>query len=287
MTSAEDPGRQAGDTSAHIQQGDPPPSAITPASTEPSPVSAGELKDVEESLMSDDYTDPRQKAMLNNLERRQREKELLHLLADRGFQGTMWDIFADDLAAYGIPVLMAWTRTHKIATLSAAKGRPLSALPSDWTVEDRSGLTMLTVAKAVSVFRDRVLVPGRWDPERGATLKTFFMGAVIQQFPNFYNGWLRERRRLMGVPGLVPLEEQPLALQMAADRPGVDPALTATNRHLLLQVLADMPEDLRIAALLLLEDKPVKDAGAAIGKSGDALTEQLRRYRNGRGKRFQ
>lgn len=280
MRGAEDPGRQAGESSAHIQQGDPPPSG------EPSPVTESDLADAEESLIADDYADARQKAMSSNLERRQREAEFLQLLADRGFRGTMWDTFADELAAYGMPVLMAWTRTHQIAKLCAEKGRPIPALPSDWTSEDRADLAAITVAKAIIVFRDGVLAAGRWDPERGATLKTFFMGAVIQQFPNFYNGWCRERRRLLAAPGPLPLEEMPSALQTAADRPGVDPARTATDRRYLLQVLTDMPEDLRIASVLLLEGVSVKDAAAAVGKSGDALSEQLRRYRNGRGRRF-
>ncbi|WP_344281324.1 hypothetical protein [Actinomadura napierensis] len=244
------------------------------------------LAGIEASLVSEDYTDPRQRAMVNNLERRQRESEFLQLLAARGFQGTMWDTLADELAAYGIPVLMSMIRTHKVSKLCADKGRPIPPLPSDWTFEDRSDLTALTVAKAIKVFRERVLAKGRWDSERGATLKTFFIGAVIQQFPNLFNGWCRERRRLLAVPGLLPLEEMPSVLQRAADQPCADPARTVAGRQHLLQVLTDMPADLRIASLLLLEGHPVKEAAAAIGKSGDALSEQMRRYRNGRGSRL-
>jgi DNA-directed RNA polymerase specialized sigma24 family protein len=47
-----------------------------------------------------------------------------------------------------------------------------------------------TVQESVVKFRDRVLKRNRWNPAKGATLKTFFIGFCLFIFPNFYRSWL-------------------------------------------------------------------------------------------------
>lgn len=293
MTDVEDPGRYAGDSSAHLQSGDPPPpfsvrftnsAAVTPAAQSTEPVAEQDLVEVETGLCAEDFATPQQQVMAHNLTQRQNDQRFLKLLADADFTGPRWEYFANELAAYAIPVMMAWTRTRKIASLCQAKGRPLRAIPDDWPAEDRLGLTTLTVAKAINVFRDNVLRRERWDPTRGATLKTFFMGAVIQQFPNSYNSWYDEQLRTLTRPGLRALEDTSAISALQDTRPGSDPADTAINRIHLLEVLREMPEDLAIASLLRLDGYKLKDAAAAIGKTEDALSEQYRRFRNGRGR---
>jgi DNA-directed RNA polymerase specialized sigma24 family protein len=59
------------------------------------------------------------------------------------------------------------------------------------------------VGFAVVAFRDRVLKPGRWSQQGGATLKTYFVGQVLIQFVPVFKAWLRTGRRE------VPVEEMP------------------------------------------------------------------------------
>ncbi len=47
------------------------------------------------------------------------------------------------------------------------------------------------VARAVDPFRMKVLLSGRWDPGRGAALKTFFVGQCLIQFVEVAKGWVR------------------------------------------------------------------------------------------------
>ena len=108
------------------------------------------------------------------------------------------------------------------------------------------------------------------------------MGSVVQQFPNYYNSWYDERLRNLAQPARWSLEGSPDLTVTKPSQLFSDPARTAIDRHYLSQVLRDMPEDLRTACLLLYQGYSIKDA-AAIGKTGDALSEQLRRYRHGRG----
>lgn len=304
MTGVEDPGRRAGESSARGEQEDPPRppssgSALMPASdatlagsqrissTGPAdPVSEEDLVEAEAELCADDFVDPRRQAMTENLMQRKYDHRLLQMLAADDFTGAKWEYFAIQLARYGIPVLMSWTRTGKIAKLCADRGRPIRPLPGDWTAEDRVGLTHLTIGKAINVFRDRVLRPAVWEPNRGATVKSFFMGSVIQQFPNHYNSWYDEGLRDLARPGWWALEDNPALATLKADQPWCDPARTVEARVYLTEVLEDMPEDLRVACLLLYRGYSVKEAAAAIGKTGDALSEQMRRYRQGRGRRM-
>ncbi len=56
------------------------------------------------------------------------------------------------------------------------------------------------VTVALAPFRDEVLLPGLWDPAKGASLTTYFVGQCILRFPNVYRSWLAhlEEYRLHG-----------------------------------------------------------------------------------------
>jgi DNA-directed RNA polymerase specialized sigma24 family protein len=43
-------------------------------------------------------------------------------------------------------------------------------------------------------FEQHILRKNMWDPHRGATLRTFFIGACVRLFTNEYNRWVRENR---------------------------------------------------------------------------------------------
>jgi hypothetical protein len=285
----EDPGRRDEESSEHAGQEDsllksPRRPAAPQGRAEPVPEE--QLAEVEADLCPEDFVSQRELAMANNLMQRRRDNQLLQMLAAADFIGTRWEYFANELAAYGIPVLMSWIRTREIAKLCADRGRPIRPLPTDWLVGERLDLTTLTIARAINVFRDKVLRPGLWDPACGATIKSFFMGSVIQQFPNYYNSWYDERLRNLEQPARWSFEDSPDLSLTEPSKSFRDPAGMAINRHYLSQVLGDMPEDLRTACLLLYQGYSIKDAAAAIGKTGDALSEQLRRYRRGRGGRM-
>lgn len=285
----EDPGRRDEGSSERAGKEDSPPKSprqpVTPdGRTEPVPEE--QLAEAEAELCPEDFVSQRELAMANNLMQRQRDSQLLQMLAAADFTGTRWEYFANELAAYGVPVLMSWIRTREIAKLCAEWGRPIRPLPTDWLADERLDLTTITIARAINVFRDKVLRPGLWDPACGATIKSFFMGSVIQQFPNYYNSWYDERLRNLAQPARWSFEDSPDLTLTRSSQPFSDPADVAIDRHYLSQVLGDMPEDLRTACLLLYQGYSIKDAAAAIGKTGDALSEQLRRFRRGRGGRM-
>ena len=118
-------------------------------------------------------------------------------LSVEGFEGRAWREVSGALIDYGFQVMRAWIVTGQIFSKMAAKGRKVPDPPGRGIPrEDALVLAQDTVADAIVDFRDRVLKRGLWDPSKGASLTTFFIGnCLIYQFPNLYRNWRREYLR--------------------------------------------------------------------------------------------
>jgi hypothetical protein len=241
------------------------------------PVSDEALVKVESVLCPEDYTDSRQRALVENVVQREQEDALIKDFRGRGFTGPSYEFFEMELAAYGSAVLMAWMRRAEIYNQCRDKKRPISGpLPQDY--DDRVGLAGLVVATALDRFRD-VLRDGTWDPGRGATLKTYFVGACVLAFSNVWDRWHREERRRVGELMHDSLEDSPILVKLLVEPSDEGPEQVAFNRHRLRQVLALMDGDLRWACELISRGHTYKEAAEAIGTSEGALRERLRRIR--------
>jgi RNA polymerase sigma factor (sigma-70 family) len=130
----------------------------------------------------------------DHVDRLQADYELVVALGFRNFQGPEYDYFQGELVKYAMAVLTAWIRRRTIFHYCRLRGygglrpAPPGAFDDLGQVED---LVQETVAKALVKFRDFVLVGGRWDYRRGASLRTYFIGQCLIQFANVYNYWLR------------------------------------------------------------------------------------------------
>jgi hypothetical protein len=136
------------------------------------------------------------------------DRALVDSLMLQGYAGPEWIRFTRALAEYGYPVMRAWVFTGAIFLRCAEKG--IGRLPRTNTTFDGTDAAEIageTVAEAIKHFRDRVLIPGRWDMTRGASLNTFFVGQCILRFPNVYRRWYREGRdQLLARSDLAALE---------------------------------------------------------------------------------
>lgn len=155
-----------------------------------------------------------------NLERLAADVELLEALMWAEYQGPTWLSFQRALAEYGFQVLLSWCRSGRIFAECARKGfgglrRAHRAIQTD----DACELASETVAEGIAYFRDKVLIPRHWDPRRGASLRTFFVGACILCFAKVYRGWCRETRRFPtpDSPSIVVAELHPLILSEVRD----------------------------------------------------------------------
>lgn len=127
------------------------------------------------------------------LDRLTGDAELVAALRQRGFAGPDYDYVQDEFIRYGVAVLAGWMRRGSIASMCAEKrlrGVPVE-VERQFEYDTALELAGESVARAVDPFREKVLLPGKWDPRRGAALKTFFVGQCLIQFIDVAKAWVR------------------------------------------------------------------------------------------------
>ena len=190
--------------------------------------------------------------MEGELRRRTADMELRDKLAAHDFSGWRYQRFEEELARYGISVLRAWMYSGYVFELTASRG--FSLRPSAAELEElhrdpdaREELANMTVALALPRFRERALMGGGWQPDGGAGLPTYFMGACLYVFPNQFRSRRvqteRWRRQNAGDP----------VLAMADEDPAGDPAVLTVGRLWILGQLGDLdPRTRAIVTLTIL-----------------------------------
>lgn len=119
------------------------------------------------------------------------DRDLVDELRREHFTGPMWERAAEELVRYGVAVLTAWMLKGKIYHKCAAKGRAIPRAPEGALDYDEAfSIAGEVAAVALHHFRSDVLLPGRWDPARGASLTTYFTGQCILRFPNVWRAWV-------------------------------------------------------------------------------------------------
>lgn len=158
------------------------------ADTPPEAVSDVDLRDALSSGTKEE------RGVADRLARLEGDRKVLEVLQASGFDGKDWRYFQDVLASYGLAVIRAWLWDRSIFDQCARKGfgglprPPRQALDDPDTVME---LAVETVAVALDSFRRTVLVPGRWDPRKGASIRTYFIGHCLLKFPNIYRAWYK------------------------------------------------------------------------------------------------
>lgn len=107
-----------------------------------------------------------------------------------GYAGKDWEVIVERLVGYGLRVMTAWIVTGRIFSKCDSKGYGLERFDGPERREAAEDLAQETVAIAIVKFRDTVLIPRKWDPNRGASLSTFFIGQCLLRFPNVWRAWL-------------------------------------------------------------------------------------------------
>ncbi|WP_217235545.1 hypothetical protein [Streptomyces sp. AC555_RSS877] len=140
------------------------------------------------------------KKLQENLDRRMADQQMVRLLSESGFAGGHYVRFQDVLARYGISVLRGWLYSGYVFKLVALRGFDLK--PHELELEElvrdsdlREELAMMTVARALPVFRQRALVEAGWRSDGGASIATYFMGACAYEFPNEYRRHRVQQKR--------------------------------------------------------------------------------------------
>ncbi|WP_079171243.1 MULTISPECIES: sigma-70 family RNA polymerase sigma factor [unclassified Streptomyces] len=129
-------------------------------------------------------------------QRREADAALVAYLRRKGFTGPQYRAFIAELMDYGWRTLSGWSASGHIFERTARMGRPVPEplLPTAWDYEDRTQVVTDTIVKGTALFREHGLVRGKWSPDGGAGLTTYFVGAGILAFRPVYIRWSRAHR---------------------------------------------------------------------------------------------
>jgi hypothetical protein len=107
--------------------------------------------------------------------------------------GADWEEAAAELVRYAMAVIKSWTWRGTIFEKCAEKNRPVKRPTIDDAFDENEAESMAgeVITVALEQFRRDVLLQDRWDPARGASLTTYFVGLCVLCFPNVYRAWLR------------------------------------------------------------------------------------------------
>lgn len=195
--------------------------------------------------------------------------ELCAMLAAHRFEGPLWDHYADQLARFGCPVVESWLATGLIVKACRDQGRSVG-LPSRWAPDDRRELALETVAKALEVFRIS-LMNGKWAPDKGASLRTYFLGGCARAFPNIVRAWMRDQQRWERANAV-------LTQGAEADPPRQPEAMAVVEARQALQaLLGDRPKRVEAAHTLSFDGYTPSEIAEILGMTPAAVNALLHR----------
>jgi hypothetical protein len=111
------------------------------------------------------------------------------------FDGPAWDYFAECLARYAIPIMMAWVKSGLIFQKCGEKRLGVSC--GEWYIcdDDVDDIVIQTVTTALDSFRARVLRGDRRKPGGQAKITTWFINSCIYEFPNVWRTWVGQQKK--------------------------------------------------------------------------------------------
>ena len=131
--------------------------------------------------------------------RREADAQIVLQLAAQGFDpgGAAWRTLAPELLAYGYSVLKGWLIAGRAREKAARLGvRGTSRIPVGLKLapDDAHELAIAVLEVALPRYL-RTLGAGKWDPTKGSSLASYFIGGCLHDLPDVSASWGRERER--------------------------------------------------------------------------------------------
>ncbi|MFE7092974.1 RNA polymerase sigma factor [Streptomyces erythrochromogenes] len=217
-------------------------------------------------------------------QRRQTDAAMIDFLRRKDFQGPYYREFMQTLMEYGWRILSGWSANGLIFDRVARAGRPIptTMVTTAWADDERSQVVTDTVIKGSTLFHEHGLVRGKWTPDGGASLTTYFVGAALLAFSPVYIKWYKAYR--LGQSELdhrTTGEDDILRAQRdIPDQRATDPAHIAVVHDDIAQLKSLLPDEkLRGALALMALGYSQVEAAAEVGLTTKALEGRLARAR--------
>ncbi|GGO22100.1 RNA polymerase sigma factor [Corynebacterium marinum] len=213
---------------------------------------------------------------VDEVSRRDGDRELYQILADQGFRGADYADFERELVDYGFMVIRSWLRKGKLLEkCGSLKVKGISTGidldPSSLREHEIEDLTEDIVADGIYRFREQSLFGGRWRPNGPASMRTFFINRCLFSSADPLTAFHRQRKR----------EQEMIYLDGFSDRGSfVDPENTAeaVTQDIDLMRLVGMlgPQDREILTLHL-EGLKHREIGQKMGTTPKGIERRLAR----------
>lgn len=201
-------------------------------------------------------------------------------LRHANFGGPRYAAFIDDLYGYAWPVMLHAIRTGRVAAINT--GVPHGAIPAEEqqllhdSSEEREELALAAIARAERKFKT-TLQRQYWDPAKGRSLRSYFIGACARAFWEEHAEWSRRRRRhLRAIANLA--ADGSARYEESAD----DPELQVSRKEavsLLLGKARHKSPELEAIFLGMLNGLTVAELAERLGYSDRAIEGRLYHFR--------
>jgi DNA-directed RNA polymerase specialized sigma24 family protein len=120
-----------------------------------------------------------------------------------------------------------------------------------------------------------------WDASKGASLRTYFIGACLLNFGKVYNKWWRGKVIDLGMQRIDPTDAEHPLVAVPDDR-AIDPCDHAVARDQADRALAELDPQLRPIVALLADGYSQAEAAEHEGVTRKSVERRLARHRHKR-----
>jgi hypothetical protein len=189
--------------------------------------------------------------------------------------------YQTNLRNYGINTLIKQWRAGELRRIICDKTSiTLPPPPLSWLDQYVNSIIAEAVIRSVGPFMQSAILQGGWQPERGTSIKTYFIGKCYLTFATDYrreySAEMKASKTLQGKKPDLELD----VIRYVCHTINQDPEQTAINRAEIRRLLALATHD-RIPEIvfLLADGKASNEVGAMLGMTGNAVNQALKKFR--------
>jgi DNA-directed RNA polymerase specialized sigma24 family protein len=181
-------------------------------------------------------------------------------------------------------LLAQWRDKTLLVEVRRKTSIPLGLPPSYWDFSHIRSIVAVAVSRSVEPFLDHAVLHGGWNPDRGATISTFFTHYCYYRFADEYRREYRSERRSARTLSSAGDERVPdLGLDVARYlmlSPDPDPERVALDRAEIRRLLeAASHSQIPTIVFLVSEGHTAKEIGRHLNMSDNAVNKALGKFR--------